>query len=74
VPFLENPTHLLILLAVLLLLFGAKRLPEMGRSLGSGLRGFKDSLAGEPSPAERNELASGDERTQPASVQQTPVA
>jgi sec-independent protein translocase protein TatA len=30
--------------------FGAKRLPEMGRSLGSGLRGFKDSLSGEGSP------------------------
>jgi sec-independent protein translocase protein TatA len=32
---------------LLLLVFGAKRLPEMGRSLGSGMRGFKDSLAGE---------------------------
>ncbi len=39
-----NPVHLAILLAVLLMLFGAKRLPEMGRSLGSGLRGFRESL------------------------------
>ena len=37
---LDNPIHLLFL-GVLLLLFGAKRLPEMGQSLGSGLRGFK---------------------------------
>jgi Sec-independent protein translocase protein TatA len=29
--------------------FGAKRLPEMGRSLGSGMRGFKDALSGEGS-------------------------
>ncbi len=36
---LENPLHLGFLLVILLLAFGAKRLPEMGRSLGSGLRG-----------------------------------
>jgi sec-independent protein translocase protein TatA len=33
-----------------MLVFGAKKLPEMGRSLGSGLRGFKESVSGEPSP------------------------
>jgi sec-independent protein translocase protein TatA len=43
---LDNPVHILLLLIVLLLLFGAKRLPEMGRSLGEGMRGFKDSLSG----------------------------
>jgi sec-independent protein translocase protein TatA len=41
---LENPIHILIILVVLLLLFGAKRLPELGRGMGSGLRGFKDGL------------------------------
>ena len=46
---LDNPVHLIFLLVLLLLVFGAKRLPEMGRSLGSGMRGFKDSLSGEPS-------------------------
>jgi sec-independent protein translocase protein TatA len=44
---LDNPLHLGLLLVVLLLIFGAKRLPEMGRSLGSGLRGFKESLSGQ---------------------------
>jgi sec-independent protein translocase protein TatA len=39
--------HIAFLLVILLLVFGAKRLPEMGHSLGSGLRGFKDSLSGE---------------------------
>lgn len=43
---LDNPIHILFLLILLLLVFGAKRLPEMGRSLGSGLRGFKDTLNG----------------------------
>jgi sec-independent protein translocase protein TatA len=44
---LDNPIHIAFLLVILLLVFGAKRLPEMGRSLGSGMRGFKDSLSGE---------------------------
>ena len=44
---LDNPIHLAFLLVILLLIFGAKRLPEMGRSLGSGLRGFKESINGE---------------------------
>ena len=44
---LDNPVHIAFLLVLLLLVFGAKRLPEMGKSLGSGLRGFKESLSGE---------------------------
>jgi sec-independent protein translocase protein TatA len=44
---LDNPVHIAFLLILLLLLFGAKRLPELGRSLGSGMRGFKESLTGE---------------------------
>jgi sec-independent protein translocase protein TatA len=44
---LDNPIHIAFLLILLLLVFGAKRLPEMGRSLGSGMRGFKDALGGE---------------------------
>jgi sec-independent protein translocase protein TatA len=38
--------ELLILFAVLLLIFGPKRIPEMGRSLGRGMREFKDSVTG----------------------------
>lgn len=44
---LDNPMHIAFLLVLLLLVFGAKRLPEMGRSLGSGLRGFRDALSGD---------------------------
>ena len=43
----DNPIHLLMLFVVVMLLFGAKRLPEMGRSLGAGLRGFKESVSGD---------------------------
>jgi sec-independent protein translocase protein TatA len=49
---LDNPTHIALLLVLLLLVFGAKRLPEIGRSLGSGMRGFKDSLSGAASRPE----------------------
>jgi len=45
--------ELLILLVVVLLVFGPKRLPEMGRSLGKGMREFKDSISGnDTEPAE----------------------
>ncbi len=44
---LDNPIHIAFILILLLLVFGAKRLPEMGKSLGAGLRGFKDSISGE---------------------------
>jgi sec-independent protein translocase protein TatA len=47
---LDNPLHIAFLLLILLLVFGAKRLPEMGRSLGDGLRGFKESITGETPP------------------------
>ncbi len=42
-----QPTHLLFILVVALLVLGPKRLPEVGRSLGKGLRDFKSALSGE---------------------------
>ena len=41
-----GPLELVVILVVVLLLFGAKRLPELGKSLGSGMREFKDSVTG----------------------------
>jgi sec-independent protein translocase protein TatA len=43
---LDNPLHILFLLLIIMLVFGAKRLPEIGRSLGTGLRDFRTSLQG----------------------------
>jgi sec-independent protein translocase protein TatA len=43
---LDNPLHIAFLVVILLLIFGAKRLPEIGRSLGGGMREFKDSVTG----------------------------
>jgi sec-independent protein translocase protein TatA len=42
----------LVIILVLLLVFGPKRLPEMGRSVGRGIREFKDSLSGNDAPDE----------------------
>jgi sec-independent protein translocase protein TatA len=42
-----QPTHLLLILAVALLVLGPKRLPEMARSLGRGFRDFKDAIGGD---------------------------
>jgi sec-independent protein translocase protein TatA len=44
---LDNPIHIAFLVVILLLVFGAKRLPEIGRSLGSGMREFKEAISGE---------------------------
>jgi sec-independent protein translocase protein TatA len=41
-----GPTELIIVLVIVLLIFGPKRLPGLGRQLGSGMREFKDSIAG----------------------------
>ncbi|HTX07210.1 MAG TPA: twin-arginine translocase TatA/TatE family subunit [Solirubrobacteraceae bacterium] len=47
----ENPFHIVIVAVVVLLLFGAKRMPEMGRSLGTGMREFRDGILGRESSA-----------------------
>jgi sec-independent protein translocase protein TatA len=43
---LFQPTHLLVIAVVLLVLFGGKKLPELGKGLGEGLRGFKEGMKG----------------------------
>ncbi len=47
---LFEPSHLLVVLLVALLVFGPKRLPELGRSLGRGIREFRDSVAADDKP------------------------
>lgn len=47
--------ELIIVLVILLVIFGPKRLPGLGRSLGSGMREFKDSITGKGSPEDDDE-------------------
>lgn len=73
-----QPTHLLFILVVALLVLGPKRLPEVGRSLGKGIRDFRSAMAGieehtsgllkdEPSPTPTP-------TSQPDSVATSPLA
>jgi sec-independent protein translocase protein TatA len=43
---LFQPTHLLILGVIVVVLFGGRKLPELGKGLGEGLRGFKEGMKG----------------------------
>jgi sec-independent protein translocase protein TatA len=55
----ENPLSVLVLLVIALLVLGPKRLPEAGRAIGQGIRGFRESLAGkDDEPTEPAELPS----------------
>jgi sec-independent protein translocase protein TatA len=47
-----QPWHLIVLAVVVFLLFGAKRLPELGKGLGEGLKGFREGIKGisDPTP------------------------
>jgi sec-independent protein translocase protein TatA len=70
---LDNPLHIAFLVVILLLVFGAKRLPEIGRSLGGGMREFKDSISGEASKPTLSASAQPQQQTPVAPVAQ-PVA
>jgi len=58
---LFQPMHLLVILGIALLVFGPKKLPELGKGLGEGIRGFKNSFNGSeatpPTPVVRGEDA-----------------
>jgi len=64
---LLTPYHLLILFALLFFLFGAKRLPGLGKSLGSGIREFRSGVAGLTADHD-------DELPGPAAGEQPPAA
>ena len=44
---LLQPAHMLVILGIALLIFGPKKLPELGKGLGESIRGFKEALHGE---------------------------
>jgi len=49
---IDSPEKLAIVFLIALIVFGPSRLPELGRSLGQGIRGFKDSVEGRDEPAD----------------------
>jgi sec-independent protein translocase protein TatA len=46
-----QPWHILVVVVIAFLLFGARRLPELGKGIGEGLKGFKEGLKGVTDPA-----------------------
>jgi len=58
-----GPLEIIIVLVVVLLIFGPKRLPQLGRSLGGGMREFKDSVTGKSK--DHDELDAADAKPEP---------
>lgn len=73
----DNPSHIAILVVALLLIFGARRLPEIGRSLGHGIREFKGAITGEGEQTQAAPpagIAAGAPATQPTDAENAPAA
>jgi sec-independent protein translocase protein TatA len=61
---LFQPMHLLVLLGIALLVFGPKKLPELGKGLGEGIRIFKSAIKGD-----EGESSVGDHHTSPSVIE-----
>jgi sec-independent protein translocase protein TatA len=61
-----QPWHLIVLAIVAFVLFGAKRLPELGKGLGEGLKGFKEGIRGIGDPAPPANTAQNVQQNAPA--------
>jgi sec-independent protein translocase protein TatA len=72
---LFQPIHLLIIAGIALLVFGPKKLPELGRGLGDGIRGFKAAMSADDKPvttvkSEEVKPATKPEATNPAATEE----
>jgi len=52
-----GPLEIILVIVVLLVIFGPKRLPSLGKSLGTGMREFKDSISGDDKRDERDDAS-----------------
>jgi sec-independent protein translocase protein TatA len=59
---LLQPMHLLVIIGIALFVFGPKKIPELGKGLGEGIRGFKQALSGNMGETEQKAI----EATQPS--------
>ena len=66
---LFTPTHLIIILVIALLVFGPRKLPELGKGLGEGLRGFKEGIKGTPDAPKQETIAKAETPQPPATPQ-----
>jgi len=56
---LLQPTHLLVLFGIAVLVFGGKKIPELGKGIGEGIRGFKSAIKDEEKPESTTTDAAG---------------
>jgi sec-independent protein translocase protein TatA len=52
---LLQPTHLIVILIIAMFTFGPKKLPELGKGLGEGIRGFKKAMSGDTTEPEKKD-------------------
>ena len=68
-----QPWHIIVLAIVAFLLFGAKRLPELGKGLGEGLKGFREGIRGITDPPPPPPAPSTQQNTASAPPSSTPA-
>lgn len=66
---LFTPTHLIIILVIALLVFGPRKLPELGKGLGEGLKGFKEGIKGTTDAPKQENIAKVEPAQPPAPTQ-----
>ncbi len=72
---IENPVHLLFIAAVALIVLGPKRLPDLAKALGHGIREFRDAMsAGEDDAAQEPHVAATAQGPPPVTAEPEPVA
>ncbi len=59
---LFQPMHLLVIFGIALLVFGPKKLPELGKGIGEGIRGFKSAMKEEEMRVDTKTISGGDQR------------
>ena len=69
-----GPLEIVIVLVIVLIIFGPKRLPDLGRSLGRGMREFKDSVTGKDKDDDRPEIARAEGDPPHSEAGETPTA
>jgi sec-independent protein translocase protein TatA len=63
-----QPMHLIVILGIALLVFGPRKLPELGKGIGEGIRGFKSAINGHEEPPNKTAAGEG----QSCAISQTP--
>ena len=67
---LFTPSHIVIVLIIALLIFGPRKLPELGKGLGEGFRGFKEGIKGTPETPKQDAPAAPATKTEATEVKQ----